>query len=400
MAKECTPPLGCGSVPSMIAAAPWDLAMHLPWSPLTSPLDKWAAQPSFLLGEYLFYACTVMAFLHARKHGRSHLLVWFAALLAGTANDMLFMALPMVDNFWQAQATIMLTPRLPLYIPCVYICFMYFPTVAVWRLGLPKLAQAALTGLLAELFYAPYDIVGAKFLWWTWHDTDLPIANRLMGAPVGSSMWVITFVGAFALLLSLGMRKDPEVRERRTILASIGLAIGLSSALMVVQVQSLQPLDGGIPGPRGLITVIALYGGVVLWGFGRREAPFARAARDRLLQVAAVLYFSSLLLVAATVDPATHRNASVHQTYGPCHVEAKDIMGFTRYEFLCAEDYDEPFDFSCVEHLPVRDSQWYTVCGKPHEDYGRFMLVLAMLCGLGIAAYGTLLSDRLPSRPG
>ncbi|MFY0539045.1 hypothetical protein [Nannocystis pusilla] len=122
--------------------------------------------PSFLLGEYLFYACAALAFTHAWKQGaerRKHLLAWFGALLAGTANDMIFMALPLVDNFWQAQGTIMLTPRLPLYIPCVYVCFMYFPTVSVWRLGLPPLARAALTGLAGSLFYAPYDITGAKF---------------------------------------------------------------------------------------------------------------------------------------------------------------------------------------------------------------------------------------------
>jgi hypothetical protein len=27
--------------------------------------------------------------------------VWIASVVAGTANDAIFMALPMVDNFWQ-----------------------------------------------------------------------------------------------------------------------------------------------------------------------------------------------------------------------------------------------------------------------------------------------------------
>ena len=40
----------------------------------------------------------------------------------------------------------MLTPRMPLYIPCVYIVFMYTSTVACWRLGLPLLASVCLTG--------------------------------------------------------------------------------------------------------------------------------------------------------------------------------------------------------------------------------------------------------------
>ena len=41
--------------------------------------------------------------VHAARHGRKYLAVWLAAFLAGTANDAIFMMLPMVDNFWQAQ---------------------------------------------------------------------------------------------------------------------------------------------------------------------------------------------------------------------------------------------------------------------------------------------------------
>ena len=26
---------------------------------------------------------------------------------------------------------------------------------------------------MGEMIYAPYDITGAKFLWWTWHDTGI-----------------------------------------------------------------------------------------------------------------------------------------------------------------------------------------------------------------------------------
>ena len=37
------------------------------------------------------------------------------------------------------------------------------------------LLQAALAGLMGEMIYAPYDITGAKFLWWTWHDTGIKI---------------------------------------------------------------------------------------------------------------------------------------------------------------------------------------------------------------------------------
>ena len=83
-----------------------------------------------------------------------------------------------MGNFWQAHATIMLTPRLPLYIPCMYNVFMYPAVVASWRLSISPLAQAALAGLAGEIIYAPYDIVGIKFLWWTWDEGDPAIRSR------------------------------------------------------------------------------------------------------------------------------------------------------------------------------------------------------------------------------
>ena len=38
-------------------------------------------------------------------------------------------------------------------------------------------------------------VTGIKFLWWTWHDTDAPIDYRILGVPIGSTVWVITFTG-------------------------------------------------------------------------------------------------------------------------------------------------------------------------------------------------------------
>jgi hypothetical protein len=380
----------------MIAEMPWDLARHLPWQVVMNPAEKWATQPSFLLGEYLFIALAALCFAHAWRQGdqrRRHVLAWFAALIAGTANDMIFMALPLVDNFWQAQATIMITPRLPLYIPCVYVCFMYFPTVSVWRLGLPPLARAALTGLAASLFYAPYDIVGAKYLWWTWHDTDLPISNRLLGAPIGSTMWVITFVATFSWLLNRVIDRDPAVAGK-TFFKGVALVAACSSVLMVLQMTGLQQLDGGVPGVYSLITVIALYGGIVLAGL-RRATPEPRP-RDGLLRAGAYLYFTALVLILAAFDPATHVNTSMHQTYGACHVEATDIAGLTRYQFVCAEDFDEDYRFDCGAPLPAAGSEWYTVCGRPFTSFGRWLGGVGGLGLTGVLLYGWMLRRRKP----
>jgi hypothetical protein len=375
--------------------APWELEMHLPWQVFTSPLEKWALQPSFVVGEYLFYALALLGLVHAWRQGegrRRHLLAWIGALLAGTANDMFFMALPLVDNFWQAQATIMITPRLPLYIPCVYICFMYYATVSVWRLGLPQWSRAALTGLAAAVFYGPYDVVGAKFSWWTWHDSDLPISHRLLGAPIGSTMWIIMFTATFAWFIGRAVDRDPAL-SGKSFARGLAMACGLSTLTFMVQITAVQQLDGGIPGPVGLATVVLVYGALVARGWARRQPRPANAA-DRLLNAAAVVYFAALVAIMAAFSPETHRNTSMHQTYGACHVEATDIAGLTRYQYLCAEDFDEDFTFACPElagALPAAGSEWYTVCGRPHTDFPRWLLGVGAFGIVGVLLYSYLL---------
>lgn len=95
-------------------------------------------------------------------------------------------------------------------------------------------------------------------------------------------------------------------------------------------------------------------------------------------------------MIMAAFTPETHVSASVHQTYGECHVEATDITGLTRYQFLCAEDFDEDFSFDCTE-LPGEGAEWYTVCGRPHTSYARWLLGVSGLGVAGIALYSFLL---------
>jgi hypothetical protein len=361
----------------------------LPWHHFNSPLEQWAHMPSFLVGEWMFIACAILALVHAARSGREHVLIWLAALIAGTANDAIFMALPLVDTFWQAQASIMLNERMPLYIPCVYVCFMYFPTVAVRRLKLRPSAQAPLTGIVACLFYAPYDIVGAKFLWWTWHDTDAPTATRLLGAPVSSSLWVLTFVAAFAWLLDRVLRRDPAVGAK-TFALGLGVVAAFTTLLMMLQMTFLQQLDGGTPGYFAFAGAASVYLALVAWGW-RTIAPEPQRPADRLLYGAALFYFISLVAIMALFDPAAHRSTGVHQTAGECYVEVTDITGSTRHEYLCARDFEEDYTFDCAGELPADGTRWYTICGRAHSSFAAWMAGVAALATIGIALFTMLL---------
>jgi len=382
--SPCAPVLAAFDPP----AAPLD---ELPWRHFNSLAGQWDAMPTFAVGELLFATCAVLALVHATRCGRDHLLIWIAALVAGTANDQIFMALPLVNNFWQAQATVMLTARMPLYIPLVYVCFMYYPAVAARRAGLGRWATGALTGLLASLFYAPYDIVGAKFLWWSWHDTDPPIAARILGAPVGSTLWVLTFVAVFGVLL-YGIA-PPEHARRPEDTASPSLtrmALGLAllaatcTPLMMVQMTVLQQLDGGTPGYVALAVATVIYAAIAITGLrARAGSPSHRRPHDGLALAAVLLYALTLPVIMAVGRPETHRSLGVHQELGPCYVEAKDITGQTRFQYLCATDFAEDFDFSCAP-APEGHARWYTICGRAHSQFAAWMAGVALL-GLAIA---------------
>jgi len=374
---------------------------HLAWKMLNSPIEQWKVLPTFLIGEYLFMALALLALWHAYcQPGRLHLLVWLSALVTGSANDIFFMYLPLVDNFWQAQATIMLTPRLPLYIPAVYTVFLYTATVTAWRLGLPRAAEACLAGLLAEAFYCVYDIVGAKFLWWTWHDTDPPIRERLLNVPVGSSLWVVTFGASFALLLRLCRL------ERGWIAPAVLLFAALASTpLMMLQMSALQLLSAevqGEPTQRSLLLALTLYGIVVLAQLPCRSTlrhpagHLVRRSADRWLNGALGAYYGVMCMLLLLGRPEQHQSRGVHQALGPCYVEQRDFSGQVRHEFLCANDFDEDWHFRCTER-PVVGARhdWYTVCGQRHSNFTLWMAVVLVLSAAGFSLFTAILRFRM-----
>ena len=178
---------------------------HLPWVAFDSTVGE--RQAPFVWNESAFAVVAILTFAHAccqpaGPHRQLHKLLYMCSLFGGLANDVLFSYLPIVDNFWHAQATVMLTPRFPLYLFGVYTAFLYVPTALAWRLRLSSWSESGLVALLActgvsrckfrsvftlkvcnllVVVYAPWDVVGAKMLWWTWHDTDKTIGSRFLG---------------------------------------------------------------------------------------------------------------------------------------------------------------------------------------------------------------------------
>eukprot|EP00731_Ephydatia_muelleri_P004982 Em0002g1158a len=168
-----------------------------------SPLEIWAENPTFLLVEVTFLVWVTLTMKHALRSGGRFSQLWCAALLHGLVIELLSYTLPDVDNFWHFQGTaVLFNTRLPLYITFLYPCFYYTAYVAVSRLKLSVLLEPFALAICVVLLDVPYDILGVKLLWWTWHDTDPNLYDRTYYVPWTSYMFHLTFASTFLLILN------------------------------------------------------------------------------------------------------------------------------------------------------------------------------------------------------
>lgn len=397
---------------------PWEQVVvdngeEVAWRIWNGPDYVWRQLPTFVIFEWVVLLVSFLGLLHAvnqqgNRGRRSHLFLWVCSFVAGCANDMFFMALPIVDNFWQAQATIMLTPRLPLYIPAIYNCFMYYSIVAAWRMGFVTstnsrsgyFKEAALAGLLAELFYAAYDICGAKFLWWTWHDTDAAIAERILGVPIGSSMWVITFVFCYSLLLRFVVMGPRHLAAEGNPISVSRLLFGLlvisvcCPPMMIITMTTFTGISSaGVPSIRALSLLLVVFLALVIVGFffsPRSKPPHGK--RGAFLWLAVLIYFTALALIMLYGVPEAHISRGVHQPIGPATTMMTDMLGYERRKYFDPSNYEEDFTFDCAHKLPRPGTDddpldWYTVCGKRHSDFLLYAAVVSGIAFTGVLTY-------------
>eukprot|EP01065_Artemidia_motanka_P027486 TRINITY_DN32684_c0_g1_i1.p1 TRINITY_DN32684_c0_g1~~TRINITY_DN32684_c0_g1_i1.p1 ORF type:complete len:481 (+),score=115.03 TRINITY_DN32684_c0_g1_i1:72-1514(+) len=316
------------------AGSEWE---GMPWRTWTPPSELWERLPTFVLCEWNYRIACYMALVHGWYTGRAHR--WFAAWLCGTANDIFFMFMPFCDNFWQGQASVMITPRLPLYIVEMYACVMYFPSVAAEmlsrRLGAGPIAEACLTGLLAHLYYEVYDINGARFLWWTWHDADPAIQVRHAGAPVGSSLWILTYCGLQSLLgrwiakgaAAGGNQSYPAelsaVRAAGQLMAKLpeGWSKGLAASAFRAAASRLDALQGALGrAPQGVLgrALQILFCGVVCTPmFMTAMGQLQVLSLDRLGIPGGRTYRLAILLYGVVVMRAVRAAAGMTASSGP-----------------------------------------------------------------------------------
>mmetsp|Transcript_10909 Transcript_10909/g.21360 ORF Transcript_10909/g.21360 Transcript_10909/m.21360 type:complete len:451 (+) Transcript_10909:110-1462(+) len=368
---------------------------RMPWRVWKSPLEQSRVLPTFVLCEWMYRAMSLATLVHAKK--TNNLQLWFYSWMCGTANDTLFMFLPFVDTFWQAQACVMITPRLPLYIMEVYGVFTYVSITAARKFKLPYLQEAALTGLLAHFFYHIYDVNGPRFLWWTWHDGDQSVSPRQENCPTASSVWILTYCAIHAALsrwvndpvanleqaLTPLLNKIVEVTSNNAIrthaLKLIGIIDKLHASLLkapalakiifcgfactplfmsMMGMASLASFDKlGIPGFRTYRFLLLVYACGVFGPNVVEKKPLLpdvpvvnRSAADKPLFRYIVAYFVLQFGISLFGNPRKHISTGCHQICSDDQETGHDIMGWKRYEHMRSTG---PFEHSRFDYKVI-----------------------------------------------
>ncbi|KJH43515.1 hypothetical protein DICVIV_10472 [Dictyocaulus viviparus] len=251
------------------------------------------------------------------RYGGRYLYTWIGLTIYAFIFEYLPLSVPDLNVFWHARGVLsFFGMRVPLYaLFGIHQTFGYIAYVLVKRLRLPWWAEGPGVGVTSVMLLLPYRLVGTKLLWWTWHDTDPTLSDRMFWTPwfwfyfyaacMCSFVWVLHFSRCILLEEEYDWKKCP-----REIFCPL-LAGVLSYWLANIQVSILYcPLHDIFGVHSEIITILLLscYSLVVVITDRKNLVAEARKASrfwfDEL-SCAIVLEYTFLLLLVLIAEPSS-----------------------------------------------------------------------------------------------
>ncbi|XP_050391027.1 uncharacterized protein LOC126810101 isoform X1 [Patella vulgata] len=361
---------------------------------------------SFFYCEVAFYIIAFLTFSHAFRVGGRYKWLWIASLLHGLTVECVSYFLPDIDNFWHAQSMVMLLgQRLPLHIVLLYPGFIYTAAIAVSQMKLRSWAEPFAVGLAVVLLDIPYDIMGIKLLWWTWHDDDPNIYDRHYWVPWTSYYFHAAFASSFTFIFNHSRRllcqSTGKFQSSGCIIETICAVItGLFSmplgVLQFVPIYHYFHDQLNIHTEVCLLLLLATYV-MIVWSSDRVPYLNARiggvSKRSILELIMIVLFHYSLYIyLVITEKPQYIQSTGYHQSIGSCteKVPVKTPFGqvLSKRKHLCLLNYDEDvFNFKCLDKRPANGAEWYTICGTPYPNHLEYIIVVTAFCVFGLFFY-------------
>ncbi|XP_050425242.1 uncharacterized protein LOC126836139 [Adelges cooleyi] len=355
------------------------------WEPFVSfnSIDTiWENQPTYFVVQILFFVGAIVSLTHAFIHKGRRPILWVCILCHGLVIECVSYGVPEIDNFWHSQAPIMfLNQRLPVHIILVYPVFYYTAIAIACRRNTTKIGLMLSVGLNVLAIDLPYDIMGIKFIHWTWHDTDPNIRDRTFWVPWTSYYFHLTFSASFVFWF---FNKEADLdepttitKETKTFLKSTFLSF--PSGVLCFSVL-YHPLHDSfhVSSQSIVLLLLALYGITIKitdsFKYGKKPKK-----NDKLLiiHVYLIIYYTIFLLLALVGKPEDEISNGIHEEIGPCNITVAAYgTDMTKRKYLCIQDYNEDFDFHCVKEIPAF-SKIYTICGTAFENRAEYVIIIS-----------------------
>jgi len=385
------------------------------WIKFRDPEEILKKHATYLYCEVIFYVVGFLTLIHALCSGGRFKWLWLATIAHGVTVECISYYMPDVDNFWHAQSMVMLLgQRLPLHIIFVYPVFIYTACAAVSHMKLRWWAEPFAVGLTVVLIDIPFDIMGIKLLWWTWHDDDPNIYDRHYWVPWTSyyfhaafaSSFTLLFFGQRSLLCANGLKFQSAGFFREILMVlTTGLFSFVFGVLQFIPIYHPLHDDLKIHTEVCVLVFLGCYT-LIMWSADRTPYEAARVSNVSIFNPIAIgmlIHYSFYVYLVFTAKPRSIRATGFHQPVGSCN-ETMDVLTPTgnvlkKHKYLCVEKFDEGyFDLNCLKKKPADKTEWYTVCGTSYENHAEYILVVCGFCLLGIFWFWQLLF-RSGSRP-
>jgi hypothetical protein len=266
---------------------------------------------------------------------------------------------------------------------------------------LPWWAEGPAVGLGAVMLDMPYDLMGIKLVWWTWHDTDPNIYDRMYWVPWNSYYFHASFACSFVWILNLSRKYlVPETYDWKKFGREF-LCVFLAGTLAfwggTIQFSLLyHPLHDFFGVHSELTSTIFLsFYMLIVWIGDRRNTNPESRNQNRYwfdeLSLAVCFHYMFYMILVCVADPANIVADGLHQPIGPCNttqkVQTPTGLILEKKKYLCVDNYDEGyFDFHClpggkppslIEGEPL---EWYAICGTPFANRAEYIFIIWSIC--------------------
>lgn len=222
----------------------------------------------------------------------------------------------------------------------------------------------------------PFQLLGTKFLWWTWHDTDPYLESRFYNVPWAVALSHFLFALSFASVLEI---LEQHI-EKHWIIGKAVLASLVSSVLGDLLTGFVNVVLNRIFGISLSLCASSLFAValMIVWMNDRNpqhaiyDYEWANVWYEKTLVQMLSLQAVVLLAIVFLFDPASVMSWSNHQPRGDCTrmVELTSMFGYVteKSKYLCPWSFAEDFNFCNYPQQHEHDSSWYLICGNGFKE--------------------------------